>query len=512
MDDRTGIGAGQLISGAEIALITIAGVVVYLVIRVVIISVVTTDRKPSTGMAWTLLVLTNLPLGLVAYAFLGRASVGRARRRKQTAVNKAIAERTVRYRASLPAEVTEHLATLVHLNRSLGALPMTVGNDVQLLPDYSGSVLAMASAVERAERYVHVEFYISAWDEVTAPLLEAMAAAAARGVEVRFLFDHLGSRGIPGHQDMLRRLDASAIEHRAMLPLRPLRGQWRRPDLRNHRKLVVVDGLTGFTGSQNLTEPSYNKPKLQKAGRRWAELWCRVDGPIVSALDAVFASDWYAETDEILEVRSPEDVDARAGVRRPPGVETGGLPVVRDVACQLVPSGPGFATENNLRLFTSLIYAASRRVSLTSPYFVPDESLLYAVTTAAQRGLDVELFVSEESDQFMVGHAQASYYAALLEAGVRIWLYPAPLVLHAKHFTVDDDVAVIGSSNMDMRSFALNYEVSMMMLGAGAVESMRAVEDGYRAMCRELTSEEWSRRSRRDRYIDSLMRLTAALQ
>jgi cardiolipin synthase len=122
---------------------------------------------------------------------------------------------------------------------------------------------------------------------------------------------------------------------------------------------------------------------------------------------------------------------------------------------------------------------------LTSPYFVPDESLLYAVTTAAQRGVEVELFVSEEGDQFMVYHAQCSYYRALLESGVRIYLYPAPYVLHSKHFTIDDDVAVLGSSNMDMRSFGLNYEVSLMVLGPDIVRRMRTVEDQYREGSRE---------------------------
>ncbi|WP_246142848.1 phospholipase D-like domain-containing protein [Nocardioides rubriscoriae] len=143
---------------------------------------------------------------------------------------------------------------------------------------------------------------------------------------------------------------------------------------------------------------------------------------------------------------------------------------------------------------------------------MPDESLLYAVTTAAQRGIDVELFVCEEADQLMVGHAQASYYRALLEAGVRIWLYPAPAVLHAKHFTIDDDVAVIGSSNMDLRSFALNYEISLMLLGTPVVRRLREVEDTYRALSRELSAEEWAGRSRRARYLDNVMRLTAALQ
>ena len=242
-----------------------------------------------------------------------------------------------------------------------------------------------------------------------------------------------------------------------MLPLRPLKGQFQRPDLRNHRKLMVVDGRVGFMGSQNLIEPGYNKPKNHAAGREWVELVARIDGPTVNALRAVFAQDWYIETHE----RLGDEITPDTVIAHPDGI-----------AGQVLPSGPGYATENNLRLFTALIYSAQRRISLTSPYFVPDEPLLYAVTTAARRGVDVELFVSEEGDQFMVFHAQCSYYAALLEAGVRIYLYPAPAVLHSKHFSIDDDVAVIGSSNMDMRSFALNYEVSLMLTGGDIVAAL----------------------------------------
>jgi cardiolipin synthase len=319
-------------------------------------------------------------------------------------------------------------------------------------------------------------------------------------VTVRLLFDHLGSRGIPGYQDMLTRLRETKFLWHPMLPVRPFRGSFRRPDLRNHRKLLVVDGRIGFTGSQNLTEPGYNKPKNHAAGREWVELMVRLQGPVVATLDAVFSTDWYTETGEIVPVEivdAPSDADPA---------------LLHEVPCQLVPSGPGIVAENNLRMFTTLIYGATRRLSLTSPYFVPDESLLYAVTTAAQRGVDVELFVSEQSDQFMVGHAQASYYRALLEAGVRIHLYPAPYVLHGKHFTVDDDVAVIGSSNMDMRSFALNYEISLMLLGRDVVARMRTVEDAYRALSRPLTLEEWDQRPARKKYVDNVMRLTAALQ
>jgi cardiolipin synthase len=281
-----------------------------------------------------------------------------------------------------------------------------------------------------------------------------------------------------------------------MLPIRPLRRRWRRPDLRNHRKLLVVDGRVGFTGSLNLTEPGYNKPKNHRLGRKWVELMIRCEGPIVSALNLVFAADWYTETEEIPDLPAAVSESDAVG----------------DVAAQVVPSGPGYATGNNLRMFTTLIYSATRRISLTSPYFVPDESLLYAVTTAAQRGVDVELFVSEVSDQFMVGHAQASYYRALLDAGVRIYRYPAPLILHSKHFTIDDDVAVVGSSNMDLRSFALNYEISVMLYGGDVVKRLREVEDNYRAMSSQLTSEEWARRPPHKKYVDNVMRLSSALQ
>jgi cardiolipin synthase len=149
---------------------------------------------------------------------------------------------------------------------------------------------------------------------------------------------------------------------------------------------------------------------------------------------------------------------------------------------------------------------------LVSPYFVPDDSMLYAVTTAAQSGLHVELFVSEIGDQFMVYHAQRSYYEALLKAGVKIYLYPAPTILHAKHMTFDDEVAIIGSSNMDMRSFTLDLEISVMIHGEPFLSQLREVEDAYRAVSRELTLEEWRERSFRLQTVDNLMRLTAGLQ
>lgn len=466
------------------------------VIKVIALGVVPRNRRPSSGMAWLLLIVIVPYLGFAIFLILGRTRLERRRHEQQAEVNAIIASRTKAMPTSdrAPLGLT-YVESAELLNRTLGALPVTHGNRVDLLPGYSDSIAAMAAEIDRATTFVHAEFYISAWDEVTEPVFEAMVRAVGRGVKVRLLFDHLGSRGIPGYKDFVTRLDGTGIEWRPMLPVRPLKGQWRRPDLRNHRKILVVDGLVAFTGSQNLIEPGYNKPKNHKAGREWVELMARVEGQVVTALNVLFATDWYSETGVKL-------IDELAVPARAAGAQV----------AQVVPSGPGFATENNLRLFTTLIYSAQRRLSLTSPYFVPDESLLYAVTTAAQRGVAVELFVSEAGDQFMVFHAQRSYYEALLRAGVRIYFYPAPAILHSKFFSVDDDVAVLGSSNMDMRSFALNYEVSMMLVGADAVSRIREVEDSYRAMSKELTLEEWLSRSRGSAYVDNVMRLTAALQ
>ena len=467
-------------------------------LKVAALGIIPGNRKPSSAMAWLLLILLTPLLGIVIFALIGSNKLGRARHAKQVEINAKIHHGTARL-ASLNDDYPgpSYLLSVATLNRNLGALPALNDNAAELFSVYGESIEAMTRDIETAERFVHIQFYITAWDDVTGPLFDALVRATERGVVVRLLFDHLGSRGIPGYQDMLKRLQETKIQWRPMLPIHPLKGEFRRPDLRNHRKILVVDGRVAFMGSQNMVEPGYNKKKNHEAGREWVELTCRVEGPVVAALNVVFATDWYSESDELL-------TDEVVPVTR---AEPAG-----DVVCQVIPSGPGFVSENNLRAFTTLIYSAQQRLSLTSPYFVPDESLLYAVTTAAQRGVEVELFVSEEGDQFMVYHAQCSYYRALLDAGVRIYLYPAPYVLHSKHFSVDDDVAVIGSSNMDMRSFGLNYEVSTMLLGHDIVNRMRKVEDVYRARSRELTLEEWERRSRGAKYVDNVMRLTAALQ
>jgi cardiolipin synthase len=347
---------------------------------------------------------------------------------------------------------------------------------------------------------VHVEFYIFARDDTTLAFFDELKAASDRGVTVRVLYDHWATIRNPMGRATRRWLRENDIRFEEMLPFHVFRATWRRPDLRNHRKIVVIDGDVSFTGSQNMVDPSYNKRGNKRRGLQWKDLMVRVDGPGAAGLNALFITDWYSETNELL-MRETDPITPEVIEEQPDALD-----------CQVVPSGPGFEGENNLRLFLALLYYAQSKIIVTSPYFVPDEAMLYAITTATQRGVEVELFVSEIGDQGLVYHAQRSYYEALLRAGVRIYMYRAPYILHAKHFTIDDDVAVIGSSNMDMRSFSLNMEVSLMVRGRSFVTEMRAVEDGYRRLSRELTLDEWLKQPLRSTVLDNLARLTSALQ
>jgi cardiolipin synthase len=471
-------------------------VAVDLVLRLVALVVVPRDRRPQTALAWLLAIFFIPYLGIALFFIAGRARLPRKRRRKQAEVNQFILDSTKGFDlVNIDPPLPPWLERTVALNRALGAMPLVGGNAVKLYPDDEEALAAMTAAIGEATTFVHVEFYIMALDATTEPFYEALGAARSRGVRVRVLVDHLGSFKYKGFKKALRKLDDFGIEWHLMLPFQPLRGRIRRPDLRNHRKLLVIDGETAFTGSRNIIDPGYQRRKEPKDGLRWKDLMARFDGPIAAGLNGLFLTDWYMETDETLST----DVSPMRSL-------SGG------VDCQLVPSGPGFEGENNLRMFNSLVYGASEKVIITSPYFVPDDSMLYAITSAAQAGLDVQLFVSEIGDQFMVYHAQRSYYEVLLRAGVKIWLYSSPTILHSKAITIDDEVSVIGSSNMDMRSFSLDLELSMLVRDAGFLADMRAVEQDYRDHSRELTLDEWLKRGVVARAIDDIARLTSAVQ
>jgi cardiolipin synthase len=255
-----------------------------------------------------------------------------------------------------------------------------------------------------------------------------------------------------------------------------------------------VDGTVGFTGSQNLIARTYHKKANIKQGLYYDELVARLTGPVVVELQAVFSADWYSETGELLEREAFPEL---AFEWRTTG----------DVLAQALPSGPGVETENNWLLFNALFHQAQERIVIATPYFVPDDTLRTAIVTAARRGVKVTLIVSGIADQFLVSRVQRSNYEELLAAGVKIMLYDAPVLLHSKHLSIDDDICVIGSSNMDMRSFQLNLEVTMVVYDRKVVAALHAIEDGYLARSHELTAEEWAQRSFSEKFVQNATRL-----
>lgn len=469
------------------------------VLRLVSLIVVPRNRRPGSAIAWLLAIMVFPLVGFPLYLLLGKSQLPRRRREKQRVINRLMRVRAQNIPDSeLDEDVPSWLQAAVRLNRELGAFPLTGRNSADLEIDYDTSLARMAADVRSARESVHVLFYIMGLDEATEDFFEALAERAEAGVPVRVLYDHWGalSHGSQ-YRAMRRKLDSHGIEHFPMNPIQPFRdGAFQRPDLRNHRKMVIVDGEIGWMGSQNMIAAHYDKRSNIRRGLHWQETMARFRGPIVSELNLLFATDWYYESEQML----PQETVVR------PSPDTSG-----SYECQLVPSGPGFVAENNLALFNQLFYSATRRIVAVSPYFVPDESMLAALITAARRGVEVELFVSEIGDQFLVFHAQRSYYSALLEAGVTIWLYRAPTILHAKHVTIDDSVTVIGSSNMDIRSFLLQMECSLMIGGTDFMEKMREVEGTYRARSRQLSLEEWQQRPRTMQVVDNLCRLASAV-
>jgi cardiolipin synthase len=481
-------------------------VVIDIAFRIIALIVVPHNRRPQTAMAWLLAIFFIPYFGFLAFVAFGSRRLPRARREKQATINKHLRDRA----QLLPPGIIvtpEHIndsktlpdwvGPLVKLNERLGAMPMVAGNQMSFYPEYHASLEEMARAIDDATDTVHVEFYIMSFDKSTERFFGSLEKAIQRGVQVRVLYDQLASARITGYRDLIRVLERIGVQHNAMLPLQPWRGVYQRPDLRNHRKLLIVDSRVAYTGSQNIIEPSYRNHKHRQRGLAWLDLMVRVEGPLADSLEALFVSDWYSETGELLDTPVPDK----------PQKST------KDSCwAQVVPSGPAFEGENNLRLFNSLVYGAQTRLVLSSPYFVPDESMRYAITTAAERGVEVHLMVSEIADQPMVFYAQRSYYEELLLAGVTIWLYRAPTILHSKFVIVDDAISVIGSSNIDMRSFSLNLEVSVLIAGHGVAAELAGFFEDYKAQSNQLTLEVWKRRKPHQRFIEGLARLTATVQ
>ncbi len=459
------------------------------IIRVGMLCYVPQRRTAAAARAWLVLVFLVPWVGLGCYLLFGRIRVPRRRRERQhqaaVRVGAVLAAMKAADAPPRPALDGGDESTAALAER-LGGFGPLGGNGVELLADYEGSVDRLIGDIDAARSQVNLLFYIFAPDALGRRVASAVERAAKRGVTCRVLMDRLGSAG--GLRKLGPGLRAAGVEVIAALPVGLLRRSAARADLRNHRKIAVIDGQIGYVGSQNIVGPEFIR------GFPNEELMARVTGPVVVQLEAVLLADRYEETEERLELeQTPRYPDAT-------GVAT----------AQVVPSGPGYPYENPQALFCSLLHGARERVVITTPYFVPDEPFLVAMETAAVRGADVHLVVPERSNKPITRWAQQSHYERLLDAGAHVHLY-APRFLHAKHLTVDGRIAVIGSVNIDIRSFALDCEVSLLVYDRAVVRSFEEIQARYFARSRELSRDDWRRRPLAARVAENTARLADSL-
>lgn len=485
---------------------------------VVSVFVVLERRKPTATLA-LLLSLIFLPVvGLVSYLLLSRNRVARKRKRRSR-------------RAVLPIEQTAAIATLdglpealstpqqrlVKLAMSSAAAPLRRSDRVVLLDTAPVAFSAFERAIRGAQRCVHCEFYIWKDDDSGRAVTALLTERARAGVKVRVLVDHLGSLALPRAHFAALREAGGQVEFFGRLRLPRLR---RRLNFRNHRKIMTVDGEVGFLGGLNIGDEYLGHDD------RWRDLHVELDGDAVLGLEAIFLEDWLATTGEVVDLggirRSTAGFDARrpmpnadlpwqrARAQRERGLADELNPFAdlpdRPMASagplsQVIPSGPDTEVVGVIGAqLTAAISSASRRAWIATPYFIPDEPLMLALRTAALAEVDVRILVPkpEHNDQRLVAWAGRSYFDEVLVAGGRIYEY-APGMLHAKYLIVDDTVCAIGSANMDVRSFHLNYEVTAMFYAASVTHALADIfeQDLERADEVTLASREnpslWSR-------------------
>ncbi len=459
-------------------------------IRLVMLVYVPQRRSAAAARTWLLLIFLLPWPGLVIYALLGRIRVSGLRLEKLARAARAIRQEEARLLAGQVelGTVPPAFEPAVTLAFHTGAFPPFAGNDVELLDEYGTWVARLIDDIDGARARVHLLFYIFESDATGQQVADALSRAVRRGVECRVLIDAVGGEHGLVHLAPWP-LRAGGVDVRAALPAGLFRRSAGRFDLRNHRKVAIIDGRIAHVGSQNIVNPEF------VPGFPNEELMARTTGPVVTQLEAVFLADWFEETDQ-----------RPAGAKNVFGeTATTGMSVA-----QVLPSGPGYPRENARDLFIALLQAARTSVVITTPYFIPDEPFLQALQSAAARGVAVHLIVSMHANQPFSQFAQRSYYEDMLACGVQIHLY-RPRFLHAKHLTIDGDVAVVGSTNIDIRSFALNAEVNLVVFDPAVVTRLRGIQERYLANSDLLDATEWSRRSFARRTAENIARLADSL-
>jgi len=437
--------------------------------------------EPPVRLAWLLVVLVVPLVGAVAYLLFGEIRLRRGDLQTRRDVRDRLSGRWRPGPHDLD-RVQGDAAPVIESGRAVGGFPAISGNRLHLLPEDDSAIDAMVAEIDAARDHAHLLFYIWLPDRSGSRVVDAAIRAAGRGVAVRVIVDAIGSRLLV-RSDHWRRMLAAGVECRSAMPVvyPLLQVLFQRIDLRNHRKIVVIDGQTAFTGSRNCADMDFAiKPRFAP----WIDILVRIEGPAVRQMQAAFLADWISYTGHDLGHMLDE---------AQPGVTDGAI-------AQVIATGPDRRQGSMSDTITTLIHAARERLTITTPYYVPEPALDAAIRTVARRGVKVTLILPGRNDSLLVHATSEGFWHGLLRAGVRIHLFHDGLI-HSKIITVDGQMAMLGSANLDRRSFELNYELNLMVVDKALTDELDERQASYVARSRRLRLAEvrrwpWWRRLR----------------
>ncbi len=457
------------------------------IIPFIMLPVIASRQQPTAALAWMILVFFQPWIGVVIYFLFGE---NRVLRRLTKTYCQRIKE--IRSFQPLPADDRHMLYSpedmcLRKVTERLICMPAMQGNRVELLTHGNEVIARLIEDIDQAADHVHLLFYIFQDDPLGRRVAEAMARAARRGVKARIVVDAFGARTLAA--ELGPWMIGEGIDLHSLMSINPFRRHHTRLDLRNHRKLAIIDGRIAYTGSQNIEVKDYDHGRAEA----WHDVMVRITGPAVLHLQMVFVEDWYLATDHVLD--GPELFPA------PPAA--GQIPI------QVVPTGP---TEPNTALRDILITAigsANNCIIITSPYFIPDEPFRVALHLASLRGVKIDLLIPRHTDHPIIGTVARAYISSLIDSGVNIHFHRG--LLHSKTMTIDEKVSVIGTANFDRRSFFLHSELGLLLYGSDITGQVRAIQNEYMAQSTPLEPFRWKRRSAVKKIRDNIFKILSPI-
>ena len=440
-------------------------------------------REPASRMAWVVVIISLPLLGILAYLLVGETKVGRRRAERRHEILSQLpppADLPTAGSTSLMEPIPQRYRHLFQAGKTVNGFDPVGGNRAKLLLDSNAAVDGIVADIDAATDHVHLMFYIWLPDNNGCRVAAALKRAAERGVTCRAMADDLGSRSMIGSKHW-RSMRNAGVRLAAALPignplLRPLKG---RIDLRNHRKIVVIDDSITYCGSQNCADPEF---RVKAKYAPWVDVMVRFEGPIARQNQYLFVADWMGEVNE----------DISHLLRKPLPPDRSGMPA------QVIGTGPTVRFSAMPEMFGLLMYTARSELLISTPYYVPDEAMQSGLCASARRGVATTVILPARNDSWVVAAASRSYYRDLLAAGVRIFEYQGGL-LHTKSLTIDGEITLIGSANMDRRSFDLNYENNILLYDRALTADIRRRQDRYIADSKPVSSEivatwSWPRR------------------